>query len=294
MVHLESILEEVQKEEKRKKKNLTRRWIITEALFYNYGDVLPLPKLMELKDKYCYRLIIDESYSLGILGKTGRGICEHFNIPPTSIEILTGNLAGAISSVGGYCCSNRGIIYHQRLNASGYVYSASLPPILTQAAMTAIDILDENPTLVSDLAANTEFMYKGLSNLNGMMVSSSLRSPVIHLRLITSNSDRLGDEETLQKIVDEALEEGILLARAQYTPESLYFPPPSIRICVSAANTKEQLQEAIRVIQTACDKFIPKTIKKKKDQETLDEAAAFLAKGGSITPKRSKSITNND
>jgi len=289
MDNLESILKEIKEEDRKGKRKLTRRWIITEGLFYNYGDILPLPKLMELKDKYCYRLIIDESYSIGILGKTGRGICEHFNVPPLSIDIITGNLASSTSSVGGFCLADKAIIYHQRLNASGYVYSASLPPLLTQSAITVFDILEENPKLISDLASNTEFFYKGISSISGLAVTSATRSPVVHLRL-ANGGDRAKDEEKLQLIVDEAMSSGILITRAQYTPESSFLPPPGIRICISASNTREQLSQVIQVIKDSAASVLsgdqsPKT-RKPKDAELLADANKFLQRTETeVTPK---------
>ena len=103
---------------------------------------------MELKEKYCWRIIMDDSYGIGSLGKTGRGTCEYFNIPTQKVEMVTGNLTGITSADGGFCCASTSIVYHQvnsllaathhllqRLNSSGYVYSASLPPLLAAASI---------------------------------------------------------------------------------------------------------------------------------------------------------------
>jgi serine palmitoyltransferase len=269
MKDLERILKQVDQEDKKTKRKIPRRFIVTEGLFFNHGDVAPLDKIMELKNKYYYRIILDDSYGLGVLGKTGRGTCELYNINPRDIDILTGNLEGATSSVGGFCCGARNVIYHQRLNSSGYVYSCSLPPLLASASITALDILDQDPGLVSKLAENTKYFVNGLKNISGVTVTSSTESPIIHLRLSKvapqNETERLTEERTLQNIVKEALNRGILLTRAKYVHHYEYFMPvPSIRICVSAIHTKEQLQNALNVIKESTEKALKNNSNNKK------------------------------
>lgn len=81
MEDLEKILKQVQQKDKREKRKLNRRFIVIEGLYQNYGDIALLPTIMELKEKYKYRLIMDDSFGIGVLGKMGRGTCEHFGIP---------------------------------------------------------------------------------------------------------------------------------------------------------------------------------------------------------------------
>jgi len=180
------------------------------------------------------------------------GTCEHFNIPVKSIDILTGNLAAVTSSVGGFCCASKPIVYHQRLNSTGYVYSASLPPILAAVSIAALNILDENPELLSQLHKSIEILYRGLSNIEGVVLNGSPITAVMHLRLAKSTGDRYEDEAILQQIVEEALAGDVLLTRAKYVHEKESFPPPpSIRITASSINTKEQLNDAIAIIKNA-------------------------------------------
>jgi len=188
---------------------------------------------------------------LEILEKKGRGTCEHFNIPVTEIDILTGNLELITGSVGGFCCGAKNIIFHQRLNSSGYVYSASLPPLLASHSHTALDMLDENPEIIATFHDNLHFFNSGLRSISGIKIRSSPLSPVIHLELSNSPNDKYENEKLLQVIVDESLKEGILLTRAKYSLDEKFLPPPSIRICISAANKKEHLEKAIDIIKKA-------------------------------------------
>jgi len=256
MDDLERVLKEVQNQDRITKKKITRRFIIIEGLYFNHGDLAPLRKIMELKDKYCWRIILDDSCGVGVIGKTGRGTCEYFDIPVKSIDILTGNFDTAVGGVGGFCCGSKNIIYHQRLNASGYVYSASLPPLLTCAAYAAFDLIDKKPKLLSDLAYNTKLFYNGLSSVNGIKLSSIPLSPIIHMRLAKSTGDRYRDEEILQKIVNEALNQDILLTRAKYVPTETFKPFPSIRICMSCTHTEDQLRKALEIIKKSIAKVL--------------------------------------
>jgi len=184
-------------------------------------------------------------------------VCEHYGIDTRKIELLTGSLEPITSSVGGFCCGENGIIYHQRLNSSGYVYSCSLPPLLAAVSITALDIIDAQPQLLERLHKNTATLYKGLSSMANIDLTSQPSSPVIHLRLRSGPSDRLQNETILQNIVDEALNGGVFLTRARYVHNYEHnLPSPSIRIAVSGALTDQHLQTAVAVIRSAVDKVL--------------------------------------
>jgi len=256
MEDLERILKGIQRVDQQTKRVIPRRFIVFEGVYYNYGDISPLPKIIELANKYKYRLIMDDSCGIGVLGKTGRGTCEYYNVDPNSIHMLCGALSKSTSSVGGFCCGSTAIVFHQRLNSAGYVYSASLPPLLASASQTALDMLDSQPEMPAKLAKNAELVHKGLSSIPGMQVTSLPQLPILHFRLAKPFADRFSTEKVLQRIVDEALENGILLTRAKYSKDEKIMPPPSIRICVSCIHTAEQLNNAVDVIKKACAKVL--------------------------------------
>eukprot|EP01118_Nematostelium_gracile_P000496 TRINITY_DN10562_c0_g1_i1.p1 TRINITY_DN10562_c0_g1~~TRINITY_DN10562_c0_g1_i1.p1 ORF type:complete len:356 (+),score=93.82 TRINITY_DN10562_c0_g1_i1:44-1111(+) len=137
MKDLERVLQKVIEKDKQTKRTVTRRYIIFEGVCFNYGDIAPLPKILELAQKYKFRTIMDDSFGIGVIGKTGRGTCEHYGISPRELDILTGNLASVTSSVGGFSCAAKPYVFHQRLNSSAYVFSASLPPLLAAASIAA-------------------------------------------------------------------------------------------------------------------------------------------------------------
>jgi serine palmitoyltransferase len=253
MQDLEKKLKQVEATDRKTKKKLYRRFIVFEGVFYNHGDLAPLPKIKALADEYKYRTIMDDSCGIGAIGKTGRGTCEYYGVPVKSIDILCADLATTVSSVGGFCCGDKSIIFHQRLNSSGYVYSCSLPPLLATSAIAAFDIIDEKgPQLLSQLASNVEFLHQGLSKIKGVVITSKPQTPIIHMRLSNRPPNRLDEEKVLQNIVDQALANNVLITRAKYVHNNeVLLPSPSIRLCGSSVFSKQQLTQAIQAIEKA-------------------------------------------
>jgi serine palmitoyltransferase len=83
MEDLEKVLKKVQQEDTKTKRKLNRRFIVVEGVYFNFGDIAPLDKIMELKRKYFYRIMMDDSYGIGVVGKTGRGTCEVHGVDVT-------------------------------------------------------------------------------------------------------------------------------------------------------------------------------------------------------------------
>lgn len=139
MEDLERVLKKVVQDGKRKP--LTRRFLVAEGVSEMIGDVADLPKLVELKTKYKFRLILDESQSYGILGAHGRGLTEHQHVDPTAVDLLTGSMAGALCAAGGFCAGSDEVVDHQRITSAAYTYSAALPAMMATTASEAIRLL---------------------------------------------------------------------------------------------------------------------------------------------------------
>ncbi|KAJ3280427.1 serine palmitoyltransferase component [Borealophlyctis nickersoniae] len=259
---LERVLKQVQADDiKNKKKTLTRRFIVVEGLYVDYGDICPLPELVELKEKYKYRLIVEESCSFGVLGKRGAGVADHFGLPPTSIDIMVGSMSNALSSAGGFCAGTTEIVDHQRLSGAAYTFSASLPAMLAVAASEAINILEKTPDLLHRLRQNATVMRATLAkNLHpdAVIHPAGGDTPIIHIRLRhRSEAGREDEEKVLQDIVDEAARGGVLVARAKYVvDQERNPPPPSIRVLATAAHTKKEAEKAAGVVRDAVRKVL--------------------------------------
>ncbi|ORX57142.1 hypothetical protein BCR36DRAFT_580552 [Piromyces finnis] len=264
MNDLEELLESIHINDKKKGTKITRRFIVTEAIFYNTGELCNLEKIIELKYKYKYRLILDESLSLGVLGKTGRGITEHLGIPVDKIEIFVGSLANTLGAAGGYCASNGEIVEHQVLNGLAYCFSASLPAPLTLASIGAFDIVDskEGVKCIQQLHENNKSFREVIkpSKKDKYVVYQGFKSedsPIIHLSLKNNDMPRIQQEKLLQKVVDEAIKEGVLISRAKYIlAQEKNVPRSTIAVNLTAGLTKEEIERAAVVIKDSFRKVL--------------------------------------
>lgn len=138
--------------------------VVADSVFSMDGDIIDLPKMVELCKKYNAWLMIDEAHSLGVLGKTGRGIEEHFDLPDDSIDIKMGTLSKTIPSVGGYVAGNRDLIVYLRHSCRAYIFSAALPPAQAAAANEAFKIILEETWRTEKLKENSEQFINGLKS----------------------------------------------------------------------------------------------------------------------------------
>ena len=120
------------------RRNYERVLIVTEGLFSMDGDIPDLPKLIDLKKRYSCFLMIDEAHSLGVLGNTGKGIYEHYNVNPHDVDLWMGTLSKTLASCGGYIAANRDIVDILKYNAPGFVFSVGLSAPMATAALTSL------------------------------------------------------------------------------------------------------------------------------------------------------------
>lgn len=135
--------------------------VIVDSVFSMDGDIIDFPRLVELSKQYGAYLMVDEAHSVGVLGKTGRGIEEHFNMPG-SIDIKMGTLSKTIPSVGGYVAGKEDMINFLRHASRAYIFSAALPPAQAAAAKAAFEVILEEPWRVEKLNANSRQFIRGL------------------------------------------------------------------------------------------------------------------------------------
>lgn len=240
---LRNTLEKFTAENQRAKK--LRRYIVVEAVYQNSGQIAPLDEIIRLKEKHRFRVLLDESNSFGVLGSSGRGLTEYCGVPIDKIDIVTAAMGHALATEGGFCTGSARVIDHQRLSSSGYVFSASLPPYLASAAITAIDVLEENPGLIKKLKANTALLWKGLSDIPGLSIASNPESPIVFLKLEKSTGSMKNDLSLLEDIADRVLkEDSVFVVASKRSTLDKCRLPVGIRLFVSAAHSESDLQKA--------------------------------------------------
>lgn len=178
-----------------------------EGIYANTGLLCPLPQLIELKEKYKYRLMVEESISLGAIGSRGAGVSNHFDISASKLDMIIASLSNSFGGSGGICAGAKEIVEHQRLGGQSYVFSASLPAILAVTAIQTIQHLETTSDDVLELLKGHsekmgEILEKAFVNLPVFLEGSRGISPILHIKMKMGGESREDDERFLQEIVD--------------------------------------------------------------------------------------------
>ena len=209
------------------------RLIVTDGVFSMDGNVAPLDKIYELAEKYDAMVMVDESHSAGVVGETGRGVTELYNLKG-KIEIITGTLGKAFGgAIGGFTTGKKEIIDMLRQRSRPYLFSNSLPPMVAAAGIKMFEMMAETNELQDKLHANTAYFSKKMSEI-GFDIKPT-QSAIIAVMLY--------DAKLSQDFAARLLDEGIYVI-------GFYYPvvpkgQARIRVQISAAHEKEHLDKAI-------------------------------------------------
>ncbi len=131
-----------------------RALLVIEGHYSMDGDIPDLPAFIALAKRYRAWLMVDEAHSVGVLGKTGRGIAEHFGIDPMQVDFWMGTLSKTLAGCGGYIACRWAAAEYLRYHAAGSVYSVSMPPPIAAASLAALEIMLEEPQRIAALNTN--------------------------------------------------------------------------------------------------------------------------------------------
>ncbi|KAI0895052.1 aminotransferase class I and II [Annulohypoxylon nitens] len=277
MEDLEQVMKKVV-EEQTKKKILTRRFIVTEGLFEMVGDCSNLPKLVELKEKYKFRIALDETWSFGVLGHNGRGLTEAQNVDSEAVDMIIGSLAGPLCAAGGFCAGSKDVVRHQRINAASYTYSAALPAMAAVTASETLNVLQCNPDILLQCRENIRAMRAQLDpRSDWVQCTSDPENPVMLLvfkpEVVSSRRLTNEDQERLfLDVADEALANGVLVTRLKCallngsigTKDSDL--KPALKVCITSGLSKKEIEKAGVTIRHAITKIMSR---KPNRQSTL-------------------------
>jgi glycine C-acetyltransferase len=209
------------------------RLIVTDGVFSMDGNVAPLDKIIALAEKYNAMIMVDESHSAGVVGKTGRGVTELYNLKG-KVEIITGTLGKAFGgAIGGFTTGKKEIIEMLRQRSRPYLFSNSIPPMVAAAGIRMIDMMTETNELQDRLHRNAEYFIEKMT-LNGFDIKPS-KSAICAVMLY--------DAKLSQEFASRLLKEGIYVI-------GFYFPvvpkdQARIRVQLSAAHEIDHLEKAI-------------------------------------------------
>jgi glycine C-acetyltransferase len=209
------------------------RIIVTDGVFSMDGNVAPVDKIVELAKKYDAMVMVDECHSHGVVGKTGRGVTEHFNIRG-EVDIITGTLGKAFGgAVGGFTTGRKEIIEMLRQRSRPYLFSNSLPPAVVKAGSRMFDMMSETNELQDKLHSNTDYFMHRMTSM-GFDIKPT-QSAICAIMLY--------DAKLSQDMAAALLEEGIYVI-------GFYYPvvpkdQARIRVQLSAGHEQEHLDRAI-------------------------------------------------
>ena len=138
--------------------------IVVDGVFSMEGDIVDLPRLVELCAQYDARLVVDDAHSIGVLGETGAGTAEHFGLTP-QVDLIVGTFSKSFASIGGFVTGEREVIEYLKHQARALIFSASMPPSACAAVLTCIDIMAAEPERRQRLWENADYMRAGLRSL---------------------------------------------------------------------------------------------------------------------------------
>ena len=234
MEHLEGLLKNAPAE--------AAKLVVADSVFSMDGDIIDLPKMVGLCKKFNAWLMIDEAHSLGVLGKRGTGIEEHFGIGDV-IDIKMGTLSKTIPSIGGYVAGTEEIVNFLRHASRAYIFSAALPPAQAAAANEAFKVILDEPWRIERLNENTKQFIGGLKSLGfDTMLTETAIVPVL-----------CGDDERAFSMTRECQHNDVFVLPvvSPAVPEGL----ARLRATVTAAHEPSEIERAMDVIGKAGKKL---------------------------------------
>jgi 8-amino-7-oxononanoate synthase len=224
--------------------NYERVLVVVEGLYSMDGDIALLPELVEIKQRHEAWLMVDEAHALGVLGKTGRGVFEHFDGAPSGVDIWMGTLSKSLSGCGGYIAGSRQLIEILKFHASSFMFSVGMSPPVAAAALAALQKMRREPERVAALQLNGAHFVEECRTLG---LDSGLSAGfAVGIVLI-------GDSLRTAKLAERLFERGINTIPVTYP--AVPMRSARLRFFLTSDHTRDQISEALRVTREAIDRL---------------------------------------
>ena len=216
--------------------------IIVDGVFSMEGDLAPLPEIVRLKEKYNASIMVDEAHGMGVFGKQGRGVCNHFGVSD-QVDIVMGTFSKSFASLGGFVAADKDTINWVRHTARSYIFQASCTPASTAAALEALHIFQEEPERQENLWKITNYALDSFRQA-GFEIGET-ESPIIPLYV--------RDAEKTFMATKMAFDEGVFINPV--IPPACAPQDTLLRFALMATHTKEQVDMAVEKL-TKCFKAL--------------------------------------
>jgi 7-keto-8-aminopelargonate synthetase-like enzyme len=214
-----------------------RALIAIEGAYSMDGDHPDVPKFIELKHKHRALLTVDEAHSIGTMGPTGRGICEHFGVSPREVDILMGTMSKSFGSCGGYIAGARELIQYLKYTAPGFVYSVGISPSNAAAALAALRRLKEHPELPEKCLANAR-LFLELAKERDLDIGMSDGTPIVPVII--------GNSLNALKLSRRLFDRGINVQPILYP--AVEESAARLRFFITSNHTEEQIRETVEAV----------------------------------------------
>ena len=212
--------------------------IVVDGVFSMEGDLAKLPEIVELKHKYNCSIMVDEAHGLGVFGRQGRGVCDHFGITD-EVDLIMGTFSKSLASIGGFIAGDADTINFLRHTCRTYIFSASDSPAATAAALEALHILQNEPERLEHLWNITNYALKRFKE-EGFEIGDT-ESPIIPLYV--------HDIEKTFLVTKVAFEYGVFINPV--IPPACAPQDTLVRFALMASHTQEQVERGVQILKKA-------------------------------------------
>ncbi|MBR4559975.1 MAG: 8-amino-7-oxononanoate synthase [Fibrobacter sp.] len=214
-----------------------RKLIVTDAVFSMDGDIAKLPELLRIAKENDCLLMIDEAHATGVLGKTGRGLAEHYGC--AHADVTVGTLSKAVAAEGGFVAGPKQLTEFLKNKSRSFIFTTAMAPAVAAAACNNLRYIDAHPERVQNLRDNVKFFCEALQREGvNVELSPSAIVPIV-----------IGDEAKAMQISAKLQEQGILIPAIRYP--TVAKGQARLRASLMATHTRKQLQIAATVIARA-------------------------------------------
>ena len=209
--------------------------IVVDGVFSMEGDLAKLPEIVELKHKYNCSIMVDEAHGLGVFGRQGRGVCDHFGLTD-EVDLIMGTFSKSLASIGGFIASDKDTINFLRHTCRTYIFSASNTPAATAAAMEALHIIQNEPERIEHLWEVTNYALKRFRE-EGFEIGET-ESPIIPLYV--------HDVDKTFLVTKLAFDAGVFINPV--IPPACAPQDTLVRFALMASHTKEEVERGVQAL----------------------------------------------
>ena len=234
---LERILE-------RRRDKFQKVLICVEGVYSMDGDISPVPEFVRIKKKFGCFLMVDEAHSTCVIGETGGGVDEYFNLAPEDIDIKMGTLSKGLGACGGYLAGSANLIEYLRYSLPGFVFSVGISPALAAAALRAVQLMQTDPSIMANMRRNVA-CFAEEARKRRLDIGLAGKTAILPV-LVGPDADAWALSNSLR-------------GKGVFVPPAVYPAVPKdqarLRFCVTAAHQPQQIVQALDRLEEAAQEL---------------------------------------